>query len=139
MEENTQTNVILVQNILKNLTVVALTIVLTIWVIPYVEMIGDKGVDVFVLLSIFPLGAMFGYFAFSYANTNIHSTQHMILADLATFIFLTIICFSIAFATVISVKSVPELKIPFLVLSLLLMSGCLVYDFWDLYTNLNKA
>lgn len=128
--------VIIKQNILKNITVVLVTVILILWVLPYMEGLGETGVDAFVLLSIFPLGAMFAYFAFSYANTNIFSTEHRALADVTTFILLIIICFSVSFATIIGIISVPQLAQPFIVLAVLLVLGCFTYDFWDLYSNL---
>ncbi|MFH2104848.1 MAG: hypothetical protein ABII72_01290 [Parcubacteria group bacterium] len=134
--------IIIKQNILKNVTVVLVTTLLILWVLPYMEGLGESGVDAFVLLSIFPLGAMFAYFAFSYANTNIFSTEHRALADITTFILLIIICFSISVATIIGIISVPQLTPPFIVLAVLLVLGCFTYVFWDLYSNLtsqNKA
>lgn len=126
------------QNLLKNITVITATIVLTLWVIPYTKEIGEEGLDAFLFLSIFPLGAMFAYFAFRYSDTNIHSAGHRILADLSTFIFLLIICFSISFAAVLSIIAMPPLTYPVIVLAVLLISGCLMYDFWNLYCNLMK-
>ncbi len=129
---------IIKQNILKNLTVVFLTVVLALWVKPYTQGLEKDIVNIFVFLSIFPLGAMFGYFAFSYSETNLKSSNHRILADLATFIFLTIICFAISFSTLLGVMAVPKLMFPFSILAVLLISGCLIYDFWNLYSNLEK-
>lgn len=126
------------QNLLKNITVITATIVLTLWVTPYAQEIGEGGLDAFLFLSIFPLGAMFAYFAFRYSDTNIRSTEHRVLADLSTFIFLLIICFSIAFAAVLSAIAMPPLTFPVIVLAILLISGCLIYDFWNLYCNLMK-
>lgn len=126
------------QNILKNLTVLFVTIFLTQWVVPYIQEIGDGGVDAFLFLSIFPLGAMFGYFAFSYSNTNLYSTAHRALADATTFIFMVIIAFSVSTATAVGVVSIPTLKIPFILLAALLILGCQVYDFWDFYSNVAK-
>lgn len=126
------------QNLLKNITVFTATIALTLWVIPYAQAIGEGGLDAFFFLSIFPLGAMFAYFAFRYSDTHLDSTEHRILADLSTFIFLLIICTSIAFAVVLSAIAMPPLKFPVIVLAVLLISGCLIYDFWNLYCNLMK-
>lgn len=126
------------QNILKNITVIFVTIFLTQWVVPYVREIGDGGVDAFLFLSIFPLGAMFGYFAFSYSNTNLYSTIHRALADATTFIFMVIIAFSVSLATAVGVVTIPTLKIPFILLAALLILGCQVYDFWDFYSNVAK-
>lgn len=138
MPKNSFKTLLTKQNILKNGTVLTATMVLTLWIIPYAQAIGEGGLDAFFFLSIFPLGAMFAYFAFRYSDTNIHSTEHRILADLSTFIFLLIICFSIAFATVLGTIAMPPLKYPTIVLAVLLVSGCLIYDFWNLYCNLTK-
>lgn len=126
------------QNLLKNLTVLLATIVLTLWVLPYTKEIGEKGLDAFFFLSIFPLGAMFAYFSLKYSDTNIYSAEHRMLADLSTFIFLLVICFSIAFATVIGAMALPFITFPFIILAVLLIFGCFIYDFWDLYCNLMK-
>ena len=126
------------QNTLKNITVLLCTIVFTLWVLPYTEEVGESGVDAFLFLSIFPLGAMFAYFAFSYSSTNLDSARHRALADISTFIFLMIISFSISMATIIGIFTIPALTFPFLALSVLLIVGCLVYDFWDLSSNLEK-
>lgn len=130
---------IIKQNILKNLTVVLITIVLILWVKPYTVGIEKSGLDVFFFLSIFPLGAMFAYFAFSYSATNLKSPTHRMLADLSTLIFLIIICFAIALSTLLGVLSTPQLTFPFILLALLLISGCLIYDFWNLYSNLENT
>jgi hypothetical protein len=127
-----------IQNLLKNITVLVATVVLTLWVIPYANEIGEGGLDAFFFLSIFPLGAMFAYFAFRYSDTNIFSADHRMLADLSTFIFLLIICFSIAFATVLGTIALPAIKFPFIALAILLIFGCIIYDFWNLYCNLMK-
>lgn len=129
---------IIKQNILKNLSVVFLTAVLILWSKSYMTDIKESAVDIFVLVSVFPLGAMFAYFAFSYGSTNLKSSAHRALADLATAVLLTIICFSIAFTTALGIISIPQLTLPFIALAALLISGCLIYDFWDLYSNLEK-
>lgn len=129
---------IIKQNILKNLTVILITAVLILWVKPSTTGMESSGLDVFFFLSIFPLGAMFGYFAFSYSATNLRSTTHRMLADLSTLIFLIIICFSIAFSTLLGTLSSPQLTTPFILLAVLLISGCLIYDFWNLYSNLEN-
>ncbi|NQV12749.1 MAG: hypothetical protein HQ530_00400 [Parcubacteria group bacterium] len=138
MDTRQGNTIIIKQNILKNITVVLVTTLLILWVLPYLEGLGDSGVDAFVLLSIFPLGAMFAYFAFSYANTNIFSSEHRILADITTFILLIIICFSISLATIIGSISIPQLTNPLIILAVLLVLGCFTYDFWDLYSNLTS-
>ena len=135
MDKNVK-NWIIKQNILKNLTVIFVTTVLILWAKTYTEGIGKSGLDVFFFLSIFPLGAMFGYFALSYSETNLKSPEHRALADLSTLIFLTIICFSVGFSTVLGIIALPQLQAPFITLALLLISGCLIYDFWNLYSNL---
>lgn len=132
-------SLVIKQNILKNLTVVFITAVLALWSKSYIQGIEKSGVDVFFLLSIFPLGAMFAYFAFSYSQTNLRSVEHRVLADLSTLIFLIIICFSVTFSTMIGTLSFPQLQLPFIVLALLLISGCIVYDFWNLYSNLENV
>lgn len=137
MDRNVK-NWIIKQNILKNLTVVFVTIVLILWAKSYTAGIGKSGLDVFFFLSIFPLGAMFGYFAFSYKETNLKSPGHRALADLATLIFLTIICFSVGFSTLLGILVLPQLQLPFIVLASLLIAGCLIYDFWNLYSNLES-
>ncbi|MFA5842842.1 MAG: hypothetical protein WC882_04220 [Candidatus Gracilibacteria bacterium] len=131
-------NLLKKQNILKNITVLVSSMVLTLWMIPYAQAIGEKGLDAFFFLSIFPLGAMFAYFAFRYSDTHIDSTEHRILADLSTFIFLLIICTSVAFAVVLTAIAMPPLKFPVIVLAVLLIAGCLMYDFWNLYCNLMR-
>jgi len=131
----TITNWIIKQNILKNLTVAFLTVTLLLWIKPYLMSVKDSGLDIFFFLSIFPLGSMFAYFAFSYSETNLNHVQHRILADLATFIFLLIICFSVALSTLIAVFIYPQMTMPFMLLATLLISGCLIYDFWNLYSN----
>ena len=131
-------NLLKKQNILKNITVLVSSIVLTLWMIPYAQAIGEKGLDAFFFLSIFPLGAMFAYFAFRYSDTHIDSTEHRILADLSTFIFLLIICTSVAFAVILTAIAMPPLKFPVIVLAVLLIAGCLMYDFWNLYCNLMR-
>ena len=130
---------IIKQNILKNLTVLFVTIILVMWAKPYTNGIQKNGLDVIFFLSIFPLGAMFAYFAFRYSETNLASTEHRALADLCSLIFLTIICFTVAFSTLIGILAVPQLMFPFVLMAILLISGCLVYDFWNLYSNLEKA
>lgn len=136
MQNNRFQSLIIKQNILKNFTVLTATAVLTLWVIPYAQKIGPQGLDAFFFLSIFPLGAMFAYFAFRYSDTHFYSTEHRILADISTFIFLLIICFSVNFAAVLASISMPAIKFPVIILSILLVAGCLVYDFWNLYCNL---
>lgn len=133
-------SLIIKQNILKNLTVVLITIVLALWSNSYIEGVEKSGiVNIFFLLSIFPLGAMFAYFAFSYSQTNLMSPEHRVLADLSTLIFLIIICFSVTFSTMIGILSFPQLQGPFIVLAFLLITGCLIYDFWNLYSNLENV
>ncbi|MBI2022779.1 hypothetical protein HYS97_02945 [Candidatus Daviesbacteria bacterium] len=127
------------QNILKNLTVIFVTIVLILWTKTYISGIEKSGLDAILFLSIFPLGAMFAYFAFSYSETNLKSPEHRALADLSTLIFLTIISFSVAFSTLLGVLVLPQLAVPFTLMAVLLISGCLVYDFWNLYSNLEKT
>jgi hypothetical protein len=138
MTQRTKNIVIVKQNIIKSLTVVIVTLVLTQWSYPYLQQVGEAGIDAFFFLSIFPLGAMFGYFAFSYSNTNLYSAAHRTMADMATFIFLVVITFSVAVATIIGAASIPTLEGPFIVMASLLVAGCLVYDFWDLFSNLEK-
>ncbi|MBI2613313.1 MAG: hypothetical protein HYW62_00860 [Candidatus Levybacteria bacterium] len=132
-------NWIIKQNILKNLTVLFVTAVLTLWAKPYTAGVEKSVLDVFFFLSIFPLGAMFAYFAFSYAETNLKSPEHRALADLSTLIFLIIICFSVAFTTLLGILAMPQLQLPFIVMAGLLIAGCLIYDFWNLYSNLEKV
>lgn len=136
---NEYRSLIIKQNILKNLTIVFTTVVLSLWTNSYVEGIAESAVDIFFLLSIFPLGAMFAYFSFSYSQTNLVSPEHRMLADLTTFIFLIIICFSVTFSTMIGISSFPQLQAPFILLAFLLIAGCLVYDFWNLYTNIDSV
>lgn len=138
MTQRTKNIVIIKQNIIKSFTVVIVTLVLTQWSLPYLRQVGESGIDAFFFLSIFPLGAMFGYFAFSYSNTNLYSATHRAMADIATFIFLVVITFSVAVATIIGMTSIPTLQGPFIVMAALLVAGCLVYDFWDLFSNLEK-
>ena len=131
-------SLIIKKYILKNITVLLLAAALTFWVIPYIEAGQGAELDVFFFLSIFPLGAMFAYFAFRYSDTDIHSADHRAMADIATFIFLTIICFSICLTALVAIKSIPTLKYPFIVLSGLLILGCVVYDFWNLFCRLKR-
>jgi len=126
------------QNILKNITVVLLTIVLVMWSKTYIDSVQESGMDAVLFLSIFPLGAMFAYFAFRYSDTDLKSADHRALADIATFIFLTIICFSVIISTLLGIVTLPTMRYPFYILAALLISGCLVYDFWNLYCNLKK-
>jgi hypothetical protein len=130
-------SLLLKQNILKNITVLAFSFVFGLWIFPYLKGLESTALDIFTLLGIFPLGAMFAYFAFRYSDTNMDNISHRILADISTFLFLTIICISIIFATMLAVIGVPQLKKPFIVLAILLISGCIFYDFWNLYTKLN--
>lgn len=132
------TSLLIKQNILKNITVLFLNVVLILWAKPYIDAIEEGGIDAFFFLSIFPLGAMFAYFAFRYSDTDLHSADHRALADVATFIFLTIICFSVSISAIIGMINIPALRFPFYVLTGLLITGCLVYDFWNLYCNLKK-
>ena len=81
---------------------------------------------------------MFAYFAFKYSDTNMNYVSHRFLADIATFIFLTIICISIILATMFAAIGAPQLKLPFLVLAILLIVGCIFFDFWNLYTKIKK-
>ncbi len=131
-------SLIIKQNILKNITVIAFSFVFALWVAPYLKGLENTAVDVFFLLSIFPLGAMFAYFAFKYADTNMDCISHRILADILTFVFLTVICVSIILATMLAAIGVPQLKMPFSVLAALLITGCIFYDFWNLYTKIQK-
>lgn len=125
------------QNIIKNITVVLLSIVFAIWVFPYVQKSETGGlVDSFLFLSIFPLGAMFAYFAFNYKNTNMEVLFHRMLADVSSATFLLIICCSITFATVLAIVALPNLTTPFVVLSVLLIMGCVFYDFWDFVSGI---
>jgi hypothetical protein len=127
------------QNIVKNLTVLLVTAILILWSKSYTEGLGESSLDVFVFLSIFPLGAMFGYFAFSYAETNLRSPGHRALADLSTLIFLIIICFTVSFSTMLGILALPQLTLPFVLVAVMLIVGVLVYDFWNLYSNLEKS
>lgn len=127
------------QNIIKNLTVLLVTVILVLWARSYIGGAAESSLDVFVFLSIFPLGAMFGYFAFSYSETNLRSPGHRALADLTTLIFLIIICFTVSFSTMLGILAMPQLTLPFALMATLLISGVLVYDFWNLYSNLEKA
>lgn len=138
MLDQISNSLIVKQNILKNITVLAFSTVFALWVAPYLIGLEDTAVDIFFLLSIFPLGAMFAYFAFKYADTNMDSVSHRILADISTFIFLTIICVSIILATMLATIGAPQLKIPFSVLAVLLIAGCIFYDFWNLYTKIKR-
>lgn len=131
-------SLIIKQNILKNITVLGFTFVFTLWVTPYLKGLEDTAIDIFFLLSIFPLGAMFAYFAFKYEDTDMNSVVHRILADISTFIFLTIICISIVFATMLATIGAPQLKMPFSVLATLLITGCIFYDFWNLFTKIKN-
>ena len=126
------------QNILKNITVLAFSFVFALWMTPYLKGLEDTALDIFFLLSLFPLGAMFAYFAFKYADTNMNDVSHRILADILTSIFLTIICVSIILATILASIGAPQLKMPFLVLAILLITGCIFFDFWNLYTKIKK-
>ena len=137
MDKNLRTWIIK-QNILKNLTVVFVTIVLILWSKTYIPGIEKSSLDAIFFLSVFPLGAMFAYFAFSYADTNLKSPSHRALADLSTLIFLTIISFSVGFSTLLGILALPQLQIPFILMAIMLISGCLVYDFWNLYSNLER-
>lgn len=138
MQDKVSNSLIIKQNILKNITVLAFSIVFALWVSPYLKGLEDTAIDIFFLLSIFPLGAMFAYFSFKYTNTNMDSLSHRILADISTFIFLTIICVSIILATMLATIGVPQLMMPFSVLAALLIAGCIFYDFWNLYTKIKK-
>ncbi len=129
---------IIKQNVLKNLTVIFVTIVLILWTKTYIDGIKKSGLDAIFFLSIFPLGAMFGYFAFSYADTNLKSPGHRALADLSTLIFLTIISFSVGFSTLLGISALPQLQVPFILMAVMLILGCLIYDFWNLYSNLES-
>ena len=131
-------SLIIKQNILKNITVLAFSFVFALWVAPYLKGLEDTAIDIFFLLSIFPLGAMFAYFAFKYGDTNMNYVSHRILADISTFIFLTIICISIILATMLAAIGAPQLKMPFSVLAVLLITGCIFYDFWNLYTKIKR-
>lgn len=139
MQAQVSNSLIIKQNILKNITVLAFSFVFALWVSPYLKGLEDTAIDIFFLLGIFPLGAMFAYFAFKYSDTNINSVSHRILADISTFIFLTIICVSIILATMLATIGVPQLMMPFSVLAVLLISGCIFYDFWNLYNALNLS
>lgn len=138
MTQRTKNIVIVKQNVIKNVTVVVVTLVLILWSMEYLRNVGDSAIDAFFFLSIFPLGAMFAYFAFSYSNTNLYSARHRMMADIATFIFLVVISYSVTIATIIGITSIPILQGPFVVMAVLLILGCLVYDFWDLFSNLEK-
>jgi hypothetical protein len=131
-------SLIVKQNILKNITVLAFSFVFALWVSPYLKGLEKAAVDIFFLLSIFPLGAMFAYFAFKYTDTNMDSVSHRILADICTFIFLTIICVSVILATMLAIIGAPQLEMPFSVLAVLLITGCIFYDFWNLYTKIQR-
>jgi len=130
-ELNQVERIIIQQNIIKNATILLSCLIFSMWVYPYVKAV-EAGVDAFLFLSIFPLGAMFAYFSFSYSNTKFHLIVHKTLADVTTYIFVFLICCSVAFATIIGVVAMPELAVPFTVISVFLILGCVCYDFWDL-------
>lgn len=138
MTQRTKNTVIVKQNVIKNVTVAIVSVVLILWSLDYLQAVGESGIDAFFFLSIFPLGAMFAYFAFSYSNTNLYSARHRAMADIATFIFLVVITYSVSVATIIGATTIPTLQGPFMVMAVLLIMGCLVYDFWDLFSNLEK-
>ncbi|MBI4209978.1 MAG: hypothetical protein HY544_00530 [Candidatus Diapherotrites archaeon] len=120
------------QNIIKNVTAVLVSIVFGIWVFPRVQAVDpDSLINAFFFLSIFPLGAMFAYFAFNYGDTRISILIHRVFADVSSFIFLIVIFCSLTFATVLGIIAYPSFTFPFMALSAFLILGCVAYDFWQ--------
>lgn len=127
------------QNIIKNVTAVLVSIVFGVWVFPRVQAVEVGSlINAFFFLSIFPLGAMFAYFAFNYGDTRIKILVHRVFADVSSFIFLIVIFCSLTFATVLGIVAYPSFTLPFVALSAFLILGCVAYDFWQFMLAITK-
>lgn len=130
------------ENIIKNVIVIIL-------LVPSYGMIqsslasspaaGDTSVlgSLLVAVGILSVTACFGNFAFTYEKVKHTNTQFRLIAHATTGLFMLLIGLSLEMTSVI----VKLLVGPFLIFDLILLIlyiASVLYDFWDLYSNLEN-
>lgn len=89
--------------------------------------------DFLMLVSILLVTACFANFAFSYEFSIMESLGMRLLSHIATFIFMLLIGLLLEVMVIGLIQVYPSLGAMVSVFSLLLYTGCALFDFWDLF------
>lgn len=95
---------------------------------------GNNVGNVLVLISILFVSVCFANFAFTYRDTkNVEVLPYRLLSHAATFIFLLLTAVLLYFMCVAIKVAYPGLHVSTVWFSVLLYTGFVLYDFWDIF------
>lgn len=122
----------LIENALKHIIIIFLTLILYNLIYDELETVKLSSIsDFLMLISILLVTVCFANFASSYEITDISKHWMRILSQCASFTFILLIALLLE-TMVIGIKLVyPKLYRIFLVFTIFLFSGIVLYDFWD--------
>ncbi|MFH1089427.1 MAG: hypothetical protein V1716_03320 [Candidatus Uhrbacteria bacterium] len=125
-------NVLLKENIIKNVLVIIFSILFfIIFAKPILEINASQINDFLLTVSILLVTVCFANFAFTYEKSKVKTFNQRLFPHATTFVFMFLLALLLG-SLVMAVGAVyPTLKEVIFIFSFLLYFGTVLYDFWD--------